>query len=99
MSSERDARKRLNAGNFEVRGYIGEFSWGEISGEFACDEQCNLFEALCEIVERINDAVIVDCLVFIDRVIATTCTQDAVDQFCLSSCRALGERVEKVLGG
>ena len=99
MSSERDARKRLNAGNFEVRGYIGEFSYREINKEFVCDEECDLFEPLCEIVERIDDAVVVDCLIFIDRVIATTCTQDAVDQFCLSSCCALGESVEKVLGG
>ena len=32
LLAPRDARKRLNVGNLEVRGYIGEFSWREMSG-------------------------------------------------------------------
>ena len=59
----------------------------------------HLLEPLCKGVKRIDDAVIVDGLVCVDRVVAATCAQDAVDQFCLGCVGRLRERVQKVLGG
>ena len=49
----------------------------------AYEEGCHLFESLCEVVQRIDDAVVIDDLVCIDRVVATTCTQYTVDPFSL----------------
>lgn len=64
-----------------------------------CDEGCHLFEPLCKGVEYIDDAVVVDDLVCIDRIVAPACTQDAVDQLRLSGASTLGERMEEIFSG
>lgn len=78
---------------------MGEFSWWEVSTVVGSGGRRYLFEPLCKVVERVDDTVIVDDLVCIDRVVATAGTQDAVDQLCLGCSGTFGERVEKVLRG
>lgn len=82
-NSESDFRNFLKAGSFEVSGYTGESSYVLLSVPAGYSEgrqkATYLLKGFSEVVQRINDTVIIDCLIFVDSVITTTRPEYTVD--------------------